>query len=214
MSAPADRPSTGLLHWVVLCSYLAAFIALAAALVLTLQGNLWVYQLGGVSSVSVGCVAVLYVLAQYRLRNTGYTVLQSVVLAVLFANAFLQTYELIYNLFFGIAFTGTEARMVLLWLIMISPVALVLDDLRFTKTSALVLILLVATWIVWILYGYPQYYYSGYTYARILQTSDPFHLSLWLNFGSKALLAVLFVTLLEPVKALKAGLARLRAPRG
>jgi hypothetical protein len=62
--------------------------------------------------------------------------------------------------------------------------------------------------VTWILYGFPQYYYSGYAFPQILTTSDPYNLSLWLNFGSKALLAALFVSLLEPLKALSSALAR------
>ena len=213
MSGSSSGSREAILHWVVLLSYIVAGLALIASLVLTFLGDLWVYQLGAVSSVSVGCVAVLYVLGHYRFRKAGYSELKSVVLAVLYANVFLQSYELIYNVTFGVALTGTEARALLLWLIMISPIILVQEDLRFGQATASVLLLFAAVWIVWILYGYPQYYYSGYSYPQILRTSDPFHLSLWLNFGSKTLLAAFFVSLLEPMKALKALLARLRSPR-
>ena len=99
---------------------------------------------------------------------------------------------------------------------MISPILLVHEHLRFKRTSATLLSLLFTVWVVWILYGFPQYYYSGYAFPQFLRTSDPFHLSLWLNFGSKALLAAFFVSLLEPLKALNDALAlpsRLRQPQ-
>ena len=141
-------------------------------------------------------MAVIYALGQYRFRGAGYTEMKSIVLGVLFANAFLQCYELVYGLTFGLSaalgdpptLTGTDVRTFILWLIMISPILLVHEHLRFKRTSAALLLLTGAVWVVWILYGFPQYYYSGYAFAQVLKTSDPFHLSLWLNFGSKALL--------------------------
>lgn len=188
----------------VVLSYFVAAVALLISLALTLRGYLWVYPLGGVSSVSVGCVAVLYVLGQYRFRSVGYSETRSFVLAVLFANAFLQCYELVYNVTFGVPLTGTEARSIILWLIMISPILLVQEHLTFSRYFALTLVVLAASWGVWILYGFPQYYLTGYSYPRFLVSSDPFHLSLWLNFGTKALLAALFATLLDPGAALDA----------
>ena len=216
MPATLDVYAERLTHGVVVVSYAAAVLALAASLVLTVQGRLWVTPLGDVSSISVGSVAVIYALSQYRFKCAGYSELKSVVLGVLFANAFLQCYEVIYGLTFGLSaalgdpptLTGTDVRTFILWLIMISPVLLVHENLRFKRTSAALLFLFGAVWVVWILYGYPQYYYSGYAFAQVLKTSDPFHLSLWLNFGSKALLAVFFVSLLEPMKALKAAMGR------
>ena len=213
---PADSRSRldGPTHLVVLGSYFAALLAFGISLVLTFEGQLWVVPLGDVSSISVGSVAVIYALSQYRFKSAGCTEMKSIVLGVLFANAFLQCYELVYGLTFSlsavlndpIAVTGTDVRTFLLWLIMISPILLVHENLRFRWTSAILLSLLGAVWVVWILYGFPQYYYSGYAFVQVLNTTDPFHLSLWLNFGSKVLMAVLFVSLLEPLTALKAAL--------
>jgi hypothetical protein len=203
-------------RWVILGSYVAAFLALLASLIWTYEGQLWVVPLGDVSSISVGSVAVIYALSQYRFKSVGYTDVKSVVLGVLFANAFLQLYELIYGLTWSLSglindpfsVTGTDVRTYLLWLIMISPILLVHEHLRFRWTSAALLSLFGAVWVAWILYGFPQYYLSGYFFPQILKTSDPYHLSLWMNFGSKALLAVFFVSLLEPLKALRAALGR------
>ncbi len=197
-------------------SYAAALLVFLAALVLTYEGRLWVTPIGDVSSISVGSVSVIYALGEYRFRNSGYSDTKSVVLGVLFANAFLQCYEVIYGLTFALAAvlndpptpTGADVRTFVLWLVMISPILLVHDYLRFRWTSALLLTLTGAVWVLWVLYGFPQYYYSGYPFAQVLKTSDPFHLSLWLNFGSKALLAAFFVSLLEPSTALRAALGR------
>ena len=207
---------TRLIHRVVLGSYVAAFIVFLASVVLTIEGRLWVSQVGDVSSVSLASVSVIYALSQDRFRSVGYSQMKSIVLAVLFANAFLQLYELIYGLTFGLSgatsgppsVSGTELRTFLLWVIMISPVLLVHEHLRFKWTSGGLLILLASVWVAWILYGFPQYYYTGYAFPQVLTTSDSFHLSLWLNFGSKAILAALFVSLLEPSNALNRLMAR------
>jgi hypothetical protein len=205
------------MHRVVVASYFASLVAFAASLVLTFEGKLWVGPLGDVSSISVGSVSVIYALGQYRFKSVGYTEMKSFVLGVLFANAFLQCYELAYGLTWALSavvndpvtLTGTDVRTFLLWAIMISPILLVHEHLRFKRTGAVLLVLTAAVWTAWILYGFPQYYLSGYFFPRYLDTTDPYHLSLWLNFGSKALLAVFFVSLLEPLKAFKAALDRL-----
>ncbi len=212
LRGPLDR----LTRWLVLGSYVAALLVLFASLVLTIQGRIWVAPAGGVSSVSLACVSVIYALSQYRFKSVGYTEMKSIVLGVLFANAFLQCYELIYGLTWGLSslvndplsVTGTDVRMFLLWLVMMSPILLVHEHLRFKWTSAALLSLTGAVWVAWILYGFPQYYLSGYFFPQLLKTSDPYHLSLWLNFGSKALLAAFFVSLLEPTKALRGALSR------
>lgn len=128
-----------LTRWAVLGSYFAALLAFAASLVLTFEGRwLWVTPLGDVSCISVGSVAVIYALGQYRFGVSGYSEMKSVVLGVLFANAFLQCYELVYGLTFGLSallsdpptLTGTALRTFILWLIMISPILLVREYLR------------------------------------------------------------------------------------
>ena len=215
MTSPISHPGK-LTHRFVLGSYVGAFVVFLASLALTFEGRLWVSQLGDVSSVSLASVSVIYVLSQHRFRSVGYSEAKSVVLGVLFANAFLQVYELIYGLTFVLSGTlagspsisGTQARTIVLWIIMISPVLLVREHLTFNRTSGALLAVLGAVWVTWMLYGFPQYYYSGYAFPQILMTTDSFHLSLWLNFGSKALLAALFVSLLEPLKALNDSLAR------
>jgi hypothetical protein len=208
---------------VVLGSYVAALVVFLASLALTIQGQIWVGPLGGVSSISLASVSVIYALSQYRFAAAGYSDVKSIVLGVLLANAFLQCYELAYGLTWGLSaltydpptITGTYLRTFLLWLVMISPILLVRDNLRVRWTSAALLSLTGAVWVLWILYGFPQYYLTGYFFPQVLKTSDPFHLGLWLNFGSKALLAVFFVSMLEPMNALNGAFARLlpaRAP--
>jgi hypothetical protein len=215
-AALPGRPDSAT-HLAIVASYFASLLAFAASLVLTFEGRLWVGPVGDISSISVGSVAVIYALSQYRFKSAGYTEVKSVVLGVLFANAFLQCYELAYGLTWSVSalvndpvtLTGTDVRTFLLWVIMISPIVLVHEHLRLKRTGVLLLLLTALVWALWVLYGFPQYYLSGYFFPRYLQTSDPFHLSLWLNFGSKALLAVFFVSLLEPLKTLKAVLGRL-----
>src|SRR5271155_4830975 len=106
------------MHWAVVASYFASLLAFAASLVLTFEGRLWGGPLGDISSISVGSVAVIYALSQYRFKSAGYTEVKSVVLGVLFANAFLQCYELAYGLTRSVSamvndpvtLTGTDVR--------------------------------------------------------------------------------------------------------
>lgn len=204
------------MHWFVVASYFAALIVFGVALYLTYLGQLWVGALGMVSSISVGSVAVLYAFCQYRFTKVGFGDFLSVVIALLFANVFLQVYEVAYGLTFSLSavlndpvtVTGSDVRTFTLWMLMIMPVFLFYQHLKFTRWSGLFLSLTGLVWVLWILYGFPQYYYSGYSFTQFLKTSDPFHLALWLNFGSKALLGVFFLTLLEPGAAFRAALRR------
>jgi hypothetical protein len=220
MSSMPATPVTNvhrLTRRVVLGSYVAALAVFLASFALTIQGQIWVGPLGGVSSISLASISVLYALGQHRFRTVGFSETKSIVLGVLFANAFLQCYELAYGLTWGLSaltydpptITGTDLRTFLLWLIMISPIVLVHDYIRVRWTSAVLLSFTGAVWVLWVLYGFPQYYLTGYFFPQVLKTSDPFHLSLWLNFGSKALLAAFFASMLEPLNALKGALARL-----
>jgi hypothetical protein len=208
MTATASDSVDRLAGRIAVVASFGALAGLVVSLVLIVEGQLWVGALGDVSAVSVGCVCVLYPASQYRFRHGGYGNLDSIILGILFSNAFLQSYEVIYNFTFALdppSVIGTEARMIVLWAIMISPILLVRKQLRFRWPSATLLLLLALIWITWVLYGYPQYYLpSYYVLPTILKTQDAFHLSLWLNFGTKALLAALFVSLLEPQKALSA----------
>lgn len=209
-----------LTRWVVFGTYGAALLVFGASLVLTFEGRIWVVQIGSISSISLASTSVIYAVSQYRFQSVGYSELKSMVLGVLFANAFLQCYEIVYGLTWGLSalisdppVTGTEVRTFLLWLVMASPIILVREHLRFKRTSAALLGATGVVWLAWILYGFPQYYVSGYFFPQVLETTDPYHLSLWLNFGSKALLAALFVSMLEPLKALNAALSLLMPAR-
>jgi hypothetical protein len=185
-------------------SYLFALLLLVAAVVMTSLGRLWVAQLGDLSSVGLASICALYILSAHRFRTLGATPAVSMVLAVLFANVFLQSYEIVYGLSFLPSVSGGELRTILLLLVMVSPVVLVRDYLRFDMRTSLPLILLFGVvWFAWILFGFPQYYLNVYPYPPVLKTDDPFHLSLWFNFSSKAIFAAFFASLLEPHKAVR-----------
>jgi len=196
---------------IVPASYILAAIAFVFAAVMTALGQLWVSELGNLSTVGLASICVLYVLSGLRLRTFGVPSLRSVVLAVLFANAFLNSYEIVYGLSFLPPITGTELRTIILWCVMVSPLALMREYLRFDRRTSIPLIsLFVAVWVVWILCGFPQYYVEGYRYSPILRTSDPFHLSLWLNYSSKAIFAGFFASLLAPADVFRSLLSRVR----
>jgi hypothetical protein len=85
--------------------------------------------------------------------------------------------------------------------------------LSFKKASIVALAVFASIWIVWIMYGFPQYFSSDYFYPRILKTDDPFTASLVLNFGSKPVLALFFVSLLD-IGSIDFSGVRLRDIRG
>lgn len=165
-------------------------------------GHLLVGFLGDVSAVSAGAASGLYLLAE---RRFGRDRLTSTVLALLFVNVFLQTYEVLYHFSFPVYFNyfkwpfldGDSLRYLAGEGVVLLPILLVRSRLRFTRIGAGLVALFVLIWGVWILFGFPQYFAPGYFYPQFLASADPYRLSLALNFGSKVVLAVVFASLLE-----------------
>ncbi len=188
--------------------FIWASYALASALfvyssIQTARGDLWITQLGSLSSVGLGCICVLYVLGESRFRSLGTAPAKSAIMAALFANAFLQSYEIVYGVFLP-TFTGEQLRTAILWVLMVAPLYLIKDKLRFGLASKLMLTTFALVWTLWLLYGFPQYYLTGFRVPPVLRTRDPYQLSLWFNFGSKAVLAGFYATLVEPWETLRA----------
>jgi hypothetical protein len=180
-------------------------IGLAMGIFLTIEGDLWIDPLGGMSSVSLAGASGLYLLTELHLSRMGTPIGQAIVLAILFANAFLQAYEIIYHFTFPVYLNyfrfpflnGDGIRFLFLDGIMLLPLILIKKYLSATRLTWLLLVLFLLVWGAWILYGFPQYFSQGYYFPRLLEASDPFHTSLYLNFGSKALLACFFASFLQ-----------------
>ena len=184
-------------------SNIAALVLFVYAVVMTAIGRFWISQLGDFSSVGLASVCILYIMGGKKFREEGLSPGKSIVLALLFGNAFLQSYEIIYNLSFLPAITGDEVRAIVLLLVMLSPLFLMREYLRFNaRTSLPLLVMFAATWAIWVLFGFPQYYTPGYRFPRFLSSSDPYSLSLLLNYGTKAILASFFASLAEPSQAI------------
>jgi len=168
------------------------------------MGDIWLIPLGGMSSVSLAAVSGLFLLMEFRLSRKGVPLGQAIVMAVLFANAFLQTYEIIYHFTFPVYLNyfrfpflnGEDIRFLVLDGVMLLPLVLMKNYLSLTRLTWALLVPFLLLWSTWILYGFPQYFAEGYYFPRLLETSDPFRTSLYLNFGSKALLASLFASFL------------------
>ena len=134
--------------------------------------------------------------------NNGY---DSIVASALFCNAFVHSFELVYHFTFPVYlnyFTfpfldGQQISYLLIEAIALLPLFLIRKHLSLKRICIAPFAVFLVLWAVWILHGYPQYFVEGYFYPRILRTADPYNLSLYLNFGSKAALAVLFATLLS-----------------
>lgn len=181
----------------------AAAAAFAISVILVALGQFWIATIGNVSPVTVASVSGLYLLMNSRLRRDGVSAGLSIVLSILFANVFAQTFEVIYHFTFPVYLNyfrapylnGDDIRYLGLEGTMLLPVLLVRRTLRFGKVSAGLLLCFAVTWGIWILYGFPQYFATATYYPQVLRSSDPFHLSLILNFGSKAMLAAFFGSL-------------------
>ncbi len=211
----AESASGKLVGLLVPVSYVFASVLFVYAAVMTAIGKYWISQFGDLSSVGLASICALFILGGSRFREAGLSPGKSIVLALLFGNAFLQSYEVIYNLAFLPAITGAEIRTTVLLLVMVSPIVLMRDHLRFDlRTSLPLLILFAVLWATWMLYGFPQFYTSGYRFPQILSTSDPYHLSLLLNYSTKAVFAAFFASLVEPVKMLRSMTRRRRETSG
>jgi hypothetical protein len=181
----------------------AAGLALLYSLYLIMLQNFWIGPLGGTSPFSLGSASVLYLLSQYQFARSGRGKLDSMVLGVLFANAFLQIYEIIYHFTFPIYsltfpfVQGADIKFLAVELSMVLPLILVRKELSFKKISAYALGAFLFCWAIWILFGFPQYFSATYYIKPLLHTADPFHVSLALNYGSKVILAAFFLTLLR-----------------
>jgi len=165
----------------------------------------WIAFLGDVSPFTLGSVAVIYLLTEWSLTRANMGWLDATVLSILFANVFIQSYELIYHFSFPIYLNYFRApfvdedgiRYLMVGGLALSPAVIIRSHLSFKRLSFILLAFFVLIWAVWILYGFPQYFADGYFYPTILRTNDSFTLSLTLNFGSKVVLAAFFVSLLD-----------------
>jgi hypothetical protein len=190
----------------VLSLRLVAIAVFALSLAMIAAGDFWPGWIGSTSPFTLGSVAAIYILAELSLARKGLRALDRVVLSLLFANVFVQSYELIYHFTFPTSLRGLippnidglEVKHLLASFPMLLPVLLVRGHISMKRTSWLFVALFVAVWGVWMMYGFPQYYLEGRFYPALLQSDDPFTLSLALNYGSKVILAAFFVSLLDP----------------
>lgn len=193
--------------WELLASALrlAAFVTLLTSIFLVLLGQIWIEQLGGVSAVATGSISALYLLSSYRFSGGIISRGETIVLALLYANSFAQSFETVYHFTFPIYLnyfmfpflTGEEVRYLVFEATMLLPLILVRRYLRVKRESVVLLTLFAVIWAIWILHGFPQYYVDGYYYPRVLITGNPYALGLILNFVSKAILAAFFASLLN-----------------
>ena len=193
-------------YWVDVLSFgfrLAAAAGLVLSAVLVVLGQLWIAPLGGLSAISFGGACALSLIVYESLEHdTGKG--ECIVLGILFANVCLQTYEVVYHFAFPVYFNyfkppffvADDARYLAFEGVMLLPVFLVRKRLRFGPVSKILLASFAATFALWILFGFPQYFVEGYYYPTVLSTPDPFRLSLLLDFGSKAILVFFFASLL------------------
>ena len=193
--------------------FVALFCVFYSIYLLALRDQYWVISLGYVSSVTLGCVGAIILLSEYSFsRHQQMGAINSMVFSVLFAAAFVWTYELIYYLSFPgsldfnftaavISQIGGTLRTVAVDLLYILPIVLLRKKLAIGRSSLVLLAIFSALWIVWILYGFPQYYLANYLthsiYPKVFVAADPYRFSLFFNYTSKAVLGVFFISLLK-----------------
>jgi hypothetical protein len=180
----------------------------------------WIEPLGNMSPFSLGSAALVYLFSEKSLTEARTSWFDAIILSILYSNAFLQSYELIYHFSYPVYLnyfkppflSGENLRYLILGSLQILPVFMLRRHLSFKKASLVTLVAFASIWIIWILYGFPQYFSNDYFYPRILKTDDPFAASLVLNFSSKPILALFLISLLEvgSVNSLEAGLERIR----
>jgi len=182
---------------------IGALLALVYSLSQIFTQQFWIAPLGGVSPFSLGSASILYILSQYQFARDGRGRGESMVLGALFANAFLQAYEIIFHFTFPLYslrppfVQGVDVKFFIVEVSMLLPLLLMRKDLTFKKTGIYALGLFIASMLIWVLFGFPQYYAEGYFYPPVLHTDDPYHLALAFNYGSKLILAAFFGTLLK-----------------
>ena len=189
-----------------------AALGLAASIALVAGDHLWIGSLGDISTFSVGSMCLLYLLMETRLERDSVGVAQSIVLAVLYANVFAQTYEVLYHFTFPVYLNylkppfldGADLRYLALEGVMLAPIVLVLKQLRLGRASLVLAASFALVWAVWVMYGYPQYFTTDLFYQQALAIKGNLRdLSLVLNFGSKTILALFFGSLVRPWKTSK-----------
>ena len=184
--------------------------AIFVSLYLLSQGKFEVFDLGFVSSVTLGSVGALYLLSDYAFsRGGGIGRVDAMIFAILFCGSFVWTYELIYHFSFPLSFppnypiiidAGEVARYLALTTLPILPMVLVRKKLTFTHSSAILVGIFAAMWLSWILFGFPQYVQKPdwFVYVPpILKTTNPSATSLFFNFGTKAILAFVYASILN-----------------
>jgi hypothetical protein len=190
---------------VIMVLRLLALSAMMFSLFKIATSEYWIDSFGGVSAFTLACVSGLYLLSVNTLAKNLRTT-DSVILSILYAASFVTSYEVIYHFTFPVYLNylrppflgGQEIRYLVTNGVIILPIFLMSKHLKLKRTSLILLMAFVATWTIWILYGFPQYFANDYYYPIFLKTEDPYRLSLRLNFGSKVLLAAFFGSCLNP----------------
>jgi hypothetical protein len=183
----------------------AAILALVYSLYLLSQRDYSVKFLGDVTPVTLAIVALLYVTAEVSMTHSKMGKLDAVVASLVFAFAYVQTYELVYhftfpiylNYFKPISLSGPQTKYLITMVAPIIPILLFRKHLSFKWTSVVFLSAFVAIWSVWILYGYPQCIGDAYYYPQIFKGSDACGLSIPLNSSAKVTLAAVYASLLN-----------------
>ncbi len=118
---------------------------------------------------SLGAVGALFILSEYSFsKYGGMNKLDAIFFGILFPATFLATYEIIYHFSFlpgpnsnEISQLGNSLRYLATEGVVILPLFILRKKLALTRLSVALLVIFSAMWIVWLLYGFPQYFLPG-----------------------------------------------------
>jgi hypothetical protein len=165
----------------------------------------WLPWLNNSSAFSLLSVSLIY-MASASSNESDLGAARTIIYSALYCVAFVSSYELLYHFTwpvyldyfgypYGVNFSNLAYLAVFLPLVII-PLYLIRTRIRITKFTIAFVIVFVVIWAAWILTGFPQYFTIGTFYYRpFFSVSDYWNESLVLNYGSKMVLAGLFLSM-------------------
>jgi len=181
---------------------------------LLVLGYYWIWWLRDVSAFSLLSISLIYIVSVRNVEHVSGSY-RDIVYSVLYCAAFLFTYEILYHFTwpiyldyfhypYGLELANFEYLALYMPLVVV-PLYLMRKYIRFTRLSLVFASAFGIFWALWILVGFPQFFTIGtFYYPPFVAITDYRNTSLFLNYGSKLVLAGLFISLVSfhPVRRL------------
>lgn len=183
---------------------IAAMLGIVFSLYRFLVGDYLVAELGYVSIFTVGSVSAIILSADVSFRKQGVSKGKAIILATLYANAFVWSFELLYHFTFPVNLNyfrlpfldGEGIRYLVMNSIPLFPLGLVIHRLKIRLISVALFCIFCAFWTVWVLSGFPQYFLTGTFYPVIFNL--PGYVVFSFSMTTKVCLGLFFLSLAWP----------------